>query len=151
MKSVQHPQRRRGQADREHDVEKIAPGQLDDCERVLLSIAERAGAAELQPGGGGVTGARELMCRAARVRPHLAIKAARDRGWSHTRRSSASSPTHRVPPRSILEHFGRRHRGPDRRCCSVCHPDEALTGPPPRRLPRQDAGAGASSRAGWEA
>ena len=108
-------------------VAEIAPGELDDEERVLLSIAERAGAAELQPGARGVlrvhlTG--QLDGRAA----YQAIKAARDRGWEAYRAIERfianGSECHR---RQILEHFGDSTREPlTGRCCSVCDPDPEL-------------------------
>ncbi len=58
----------------------IGHGELADRERMLLSIAERAGAVELEPGG------REglLVHPTGRGSPRqagAAIKAARDRGW----------------------------------------------------------------------
>ncbi len=105
----------------------IAPGELDDCERVLLSIAERAGAAELQPGARGVlrvglTG--RLDGRAA----YGAIKAAKDRGWESYRaieRFIANAEECRR--RQILEHFGDSQEGArEGRCCSVCDPDPEL-------------------------
>jgi ATP-dependent DNA helicase RecQ len=105
----------------------IAPGELDDGERVLLSIAERAGAAELEPGARGVlrvslTG--RLDGRAA----YMAIKAAKDRGWESYRaieRFIANGSECRR--RQILEHFGDSQAGAlTGRCCSVCAPDREL-------------------------
>ncbi len=105
----------------------IAPRELDDTERVLLSIAERAGAAELQPGARGVlrvslTG--ELDGHAA----YQAIKAAKDRGWESYRaieRFIANGSECRR--RQILEHFGDSQEGArEGRCCSVCNPDPEL-------------------------
>jgi ATP-dependent DNA helicase RecQ len=112
---------------REGPVAEIAPGELDDSERVLLSIAERAGAAELQPGARGVLRVRltgELDGRAA----YAAIKAAKDRGWESYRaieRFIANGSNCRR--RQILEHFGDSQESPrDGRCCSVCDPDPEL-------------------------
>ncbi len=108
-------------------VVEIAPRELDDTERVLLSIAERASAAELQPGTGGVlrvslTG--ELDGHAA----YQAIKAAKDRGWESYRaieRFIANGSECRR--RQILEHFGDSQEGArEGRCCSVCDPDPEL-------------------------
>ncbi len=101
----------------------LAPGELADEERVLLSIAERAGAAELEPGARGVLRVRltgRLDGRAA----HQALKAARDRGWESYRaieRFIANDEECRR--RQILEHFGDAQQGvPEGRCCSVCDP-----------------------------
>ncbi len=108
-------------------VVEIAPGELDDTERVLLSIAERAGAAELQPGARGVLRVRltgQLDGRAA----YAAIKSAKDRGWESYRaieRFIANAAECRR--RQILEHFGDPQEGPrEGRCCSVCDPDPEL-------------------------
>jgi ATP-dependent DNA helicase RecQ len=105
----------------------IAPGELDDSERVLLSIAERSGAAELQPGARGVLRVRltgQLDGRAA----YAAIKAAKDRGWESYRaieRFIANASECRR--RQVLEHFGDSQEGPrEGRCCSVCDPDPEL-------------------------
>jgi ATP-dependent DNA helicase RecQ len=112
---------------REGEVAEVAPGELDDSERVLLSIAERAGAAELQPGARGGLRVRltgELDGRAA----YAAIKAAKDRGWESYRaieRFIANGSDCRR--RQILEHFGDSQESPrDGRCCSVCDPDPEL-------------------------
>jgi len=105
----------------------LAPGELADEERVLLSIAERAGAAELEPGARGGLRVRltgRLDGRAA----HQALKAARDRGWESYRaieRFIANDDECRR--RQILEHFGDPQQGvPEGRCCSVCDPDPEL-------------------------
>jgi ATP-dependent DNA helicase RecQ len=121
-----YTQRLRGRAAQDMTVD-IAPGELDDRERVLLSIAERAGAAELQPGGGGVLQVR-LTGRGSPRAAYQAIKAARDRGWESYRaieRFIANGSECRR--RQILDHFGDAQAGaPTGRCCSVCQPDEAL-------------------------
>jgi ATP-dependent DNA helicase RecQ len=105
----------------------IGHGELDDRDRVLLSIAERAGAVELAPGG-----ARGLLARpTGQGSPRLAwaaIKTARDRGWesyrSIERYMSGSSSCRR---RQILDHFGDDSpAAPTERCCDVCDPDPAL-------------------------
>jgi ATP-dependent DNA helicase RecQ len=108
-------------------VAEVAPRELDDTERVLLSIAERAGAAELEPGARGVLRVRltgELDGRAA----YQAIKAAKDRGWDSYRaieRFIANGSECRR--RQILEHFGDSQEGArEGRCCSVCDPDPEL-------------------------
>jgi ATP-dependent DNA helicase RecQ len=108
-------------------VVEIAPRELDDTERVLLSIAERAGAAVLQPGARGVLQVRltgDMDGRAA----YQAIKAAKDRGWESYRaieRFIANGSECRR--RQILEHFGDKKEGKrEGRCCSVCDPDREL-------------------------
>jgi ATP-dependent DNA helicase RecQ len=109
------------------EVVAIGHGELGERERVLLSIAERAGAVELEPGG------RDglLVTVTGRGRPRAAyeaIKAAKDRGWESYRsieRFIASSEKCRR--RQILDHFGDAQEGmPTGRCCDVCDPDPAL-------------------------
>jgi ATP-dependent DNA helicase RecQ len=108
-------------------VVEIAPRELDDTERVLMSIAERAGAAELQPGARGILRVRltgDMDGRAA----YQAIKSAKDRGWESYRaieRFIANGQECRR--RQILEHFGDKKEGErEGRCCSVCDPDREL-------------------------
>jgi RecQ family ATP-dependent DNA helicase len=104
-------------------------GELDEPSRVLLSIAERAGAAELAPGSRGgllVT----LTGRGSTREAHAAIRVARNRVWeayhSIERYSSSTGVCRR---RQILEHFGDREGGsPSGRCCDVCDPDPLLAG-----------------------
>jgi ATP-dependent DNA helicase RecQ len=105
----------------------IGHGDLGERERVLLSVAERAGAVELQPGG------RDglLVTLTGKGSPRLAqtaIQAARNRGWESYRsieRYSAEGQTCRR--RQILDHFGdRAHGAPTGRCCDVCDSDLAL-------------------------
>lgn len=135
-------------------VVELAPGELDDRERVLLSIAERAGAAELQPGRGGVLRVR-LTGRGSPRLAWQAIKVARDRGWESYRAiESFIADAHSCRRRRILEHFGDAQAGaPEGRCCDVCHPDPELervarSAPPPAARVR---GRGPRLRAGdWE-
>ena len=105
----------------------IAPRELDDSERVLLSIAERAGAAELQPGARGVLRVR-LTGQLDGSAAYGAIKAAKDRGWESYRaieRFIANADECRR--KQILEHFGDSQEGArEGRCCSVCDPDPEL-------------------------
>jgi ATP-dependent DNA helicase RecQ len=128
----------------------IGHGELGERARVLLSIAERAGAVELEPGGSDgllVT----LTGRGSPRKAYAAIKAARDRGWEAYRsieRYSANGMTCRR--RQILDHFGDRAQGaPTGRCCDVCDPDvalaQALVAAP--ASPRRTRGVGAG-RAG---
>jgi len=105
----------------------IGHGELGERDRVLLSIAERAGAAELAPGGSEGL----LVTLTGRGSPSLAgaaIRAARDRAWqayrSIERYSSGSELCRR---RQMLEHFGDQHgAAPTVRCCDVCEPDDQL-------------------------
>jgi ATP-dependent DNA helicase RecQ len=106
---------------------RIGHGQLDERERVLLSIAERAGAVELEPGGHDgllVT----LTGRGSPSRAYAAIRAATDRGWEAYRSIERfSADGHTCRRRQILDHFGDSALGaPTGRCCDVCEPDTAL-------------------------
>jgi ATP-dependent DNA helicase RecQ len=96
-------------------------------ERVLLSIAERAGAVELQPGGPEGLLVR-LTGEGSPRKAYAAIKAAKDRGWDAYRsieRFISSAETCRR--RQILDHFGDDEPcAPDVRCCDVCEPDAPL-------------------------
>jgi ATP-dependent DNA helicase RecQ len=105
----------------------IGHGDLGERQRVLLSVAERAGALELQPGGHDGL----LVTLTGKGSPRLAqtaIQAARNRGWEAYRsieRYSAEGQTCRR--RQILDHFGdRADAAPTGRCCDVCDPDIAL-------------------------
>jgi ATP-dependent DNA helicase RecQ len=105
----------------------IGHGALGERERVLLSVAERAGAVELQPGGSDGL----LVTLTGRGSPHraqAAIAAARNRGWESYRSIERfSSDGQRCRRRQILDHFGDGERGrPTGRCCDVCDPDAAL-------------------------
>jgi RecQ family ATP-dependent DNA helicase len=124
---LDRPDRPASAAGVEQPVATIGHGQLGERERVLLSIAERAGAVRLQPGGADgllVT----LTGKGSPRLAHAAIKAARDRGWEAYRsieRFSADGQTCRR--RQILEHFGDAEPpAPSGRCCDVCDPDSAL-------------------------
>ena len=117
--------RLRGEADGE--VLAIGHGELSERQRVLLSIAERAGAVELQPGGRDGLLVR-LTGRGSPRKAQLAIREARDRSWESYRsieRFSAEAEVCRR--RQILDHFGDPEAClPTVRCCDVCEPDEAL-------------------------
>ncbi|HEY3759846.1 MAG TPA: ATP-dependent DNA helicase RecQ [Solirubrobacteraceae bacterium] len=105
----------------------IGPGELGERERVLLSIAERAGAAELSPGAGG--GLRvELTGRGSPRAAYAAIRSAKDRGWESYRSIERyMTAGGRCRRRQILDHFGDREEGaPSGRCCDVCDPDPQL-------------------------
>jgi ATP-dependent DNA helicase RecQ len=105
----------------------IGHGELGERERVLLSIAERAGAVELRPGGPEGLLVR-LTGQGSPRRAYEAIKSARDRGWESYRSIEqfiSSGETCRR--RQILDHFGDDEPcAPEVRCCDVCEPDGAL-------------------------
>ena len=123
-------------ADVERFVSRVARAATDgvlqcfppgDEDRVLLSIAERAGAIELEPAGGGrirlrLTGGLDAGAAGR------AIRVARDRGWEAYRaieRFMGSDGGCRR--RALLDHFGDPSPGaPVGRCCDVCDPDPAL-------------------------
>jgi ATP-dependent DNA helicase RecQ len=111
----------------EEGVAAIGHGELAERERVLLSIAERAGAVELRPGGPEGLLVR-LTGRGSPRKAYEAIKAARNRGWESYRsieRYISTGQTCRR--RQILDHFGDEEPcAPEVRCCDVCEPDTAL-------------------------
>ena len=105
----------------------IGHGELGERPRVLLSIAERAGAVRLAPGGAdGLlvtltgTGSSRLAAQA--------ISAARNRGWESYRSIERyGAQGEQCRRRQILDHFGDDEPcAPTGRCCDVCEPDEAL-------------------------
>jgi ATP-dependent DNA helicase RecQ len=105
----------------------IGHGELDERERVLLSIAERAGAVELRPGGPEGLLVR-LTGQGSPRKAYEAIKVARDRGWASYRSIEqfiSSGQTCRR--RQILDHFGDDEPClPEVRCCDVCEADAEL-------------------------
>jgi ATP-dependent DNA helicase RecQ len=109
------------------DVLAIGHGELGERQRVLLSIAERAGAVELAPNGSDGLLVR-LTGKGSPRLAQAAIRAARDRGWeayrSIERYSTGAEACRR---RQILDHFGDPETGrPTGRCCDVCDADPAL-------------------------
>jgi ATP-dependent DNA helicase RecQ len=119
--------RRGAERDADGEVATVGHGELGERDRVLLSIAERAGAVELAPAGHDGLLVR-LTGRGSPRRAYAAIKAARDRGWesyrSIERYMTGDGSCRR---RQILDHFGDEQ--PARatgRCCDVCDPDAAL-------------------------
>jgi ATP-dependent DNA helicase RecQ len=105
----------------------IGPGELFERDRVLLSIAERAGAVELAPGVGGGLRVR-LTGQGSPRMAYQAIKAAKDRGWESYRSIERYMARGEVcRRRQILDHFGDSQQGaPEGRCCDVCDPDPEL-------------------------
>jgi ATP-dependent DNA helicase RecQ len=108
-------------------IAEVRHGELGERERLLLSIAERAGAALLEPGLGGRLRV-ELTGRGSPRAAYQAIKAAKDRGWEAYRaieRFISNSTACRR--RQILDHFGDGEAcGPIVRCCDVCESDVEL-------------------------
>jgi ATP-dependent DNA helicase RecQ len=104
----------------------VGHGELSDRERVLLSIAERAGALELAPGRGGTLAVR-LTGRGSPRKALLAIRAAKDRAWESYRSIEGFITRPVCRRRQILDRFGDASEGaPSGRCCDVCDPDGAL-------------------------
>jgi len=105
----------------------IGHGELGERDRVLLSVAERAGAVKLSPAGRDGLLVR-LTGQGSPRMAQTAITAARNRGWEAYRsieRFSSDGETCRR--RQILDHFGDRAAGaPTGRCCDVCDTDAEL-------------------------
>ncbi len=147
---------RRGAVD---EVVAIGRGELTDRERILLSIAERAGAVELRPGEEGGLRVR-LTGQGSPRMARAAIQAARNRGWESYRSiEQYMSGAALCRRRQILDHFGDPSPGtPSGRCCDVCDPDPELeramrAGPGPTRRHRgarvgRDAGPAVGEQAG---
>jgi ATP-dependent DNA helicase RecQ len=132
----------------------IGHGELGERERVLLSVAERAGAVELRPAGRDGLLVR-LTGQGSPRMAQTAIQAARNRGWEAYRsieRFSSDGETCRR--RQILDHFGDGAAGaPTGRCCDVCDPDLELArvlreAPTSARRTRGTGGAGSTQGAG---
>ncbi|MGO9320633.1 MAG: RecQ family ATP-dependent DNA helicase [Solirubrobacteraceae bacterium] len=135
------------------DAVTIGHGDLGERQRVLLSVAERAGAVELEPGGHDGLLVR-LTGRGSPRMAQTAIQAARNRGWESYRsieRFSSDGQTCRR--RQILDHFGDSAQGaPTGRCCDVCDPDveleQALLAAPASARRARGAGSGGRSAGG---
>ena len=100
---------------------------LGERDRVLLSIAERSGAVELEPAGHDGLLIR-LTGQGSPRKAFAAIKVARDRGWDAYRSIERYMTSGEIcRRRQILDHFGDDEPGrPTGRCCDVCEPDRAL-------------------------
>ncbi|HEX5224798.1 MAG TPA: RecQ family ATP-dependent DNA helicase, partial [Solirubrobacteraceae bacterium] len=117
----------------EDGVVAIGHGQLSDRARVLLSIAERAGAVELEPAGHEGLLVRPTGKGSPR-RAQAAIRAAQDRSWEAYRSIERYMSANTCRRAQILEHFGDeralgergRAGAPEGRCCDVCSPDPGL-------------------------
>jgi ATP-dependent DNA helicase RecQ len=115
----------------------------DERERILLSIAERAGAVELEPGSSGALRVR-LTGQGDPRKAYQAIKAAKDRGWESYRAIERFiSNGQQCRRRQILDHFGDYEEGrPSGRCCDVCEPDSELAAAVQRALEKPAAREG---------
>jgi RecQ family ATP-dependent DNA helicase len=115
---------RRGAAD---GIAALGRRELGDRDRVLLSIAERSGAVELEPADYDGLLVR-LTGQGSPRKASAAIRVARDRGWdayhSIERYMTSGEICRR---RQVLDHFGDEEPGrPTGRCCDVCEPDAGL-------------------------
>lgn len=108
-------------------IASIGHGDLGERDRVLLSIAERAGAVELEPAGRDGLLVR-LTGEGSPRKAFAAIKASKDRGWDSYRSIERYMTTGELcRRRQILDHFGDPEPvRPTGRCCDVCDPDAAL-------------------------
>jgi ATP-dependent DNA helicase RecQ len=127
------------------------PALPDERERILMSIAERAGAVELAPGNRGALRVR-LTGQGDPRKAYQAIKAAKDRGWESYRAIERFiSNGEQCRRRQILDHFGDYEEGrPTGRCCDVCEADGELVAAVARALdkPAARASTGRRVRAG---
>ena len=149
----------RARAD-EEGVATIGHGELGERDRMLLSIAERAGAVRAAAPAGPAACSRAPPAPAARAWLRPRSRPSKNRGWesyrSIERYMSGASQCRR---RQILDHFGDRSpTAPSGRCCDVCDPDPALAralsatpgrrprggGPPRARRARAQARPGRS-------
>jgi ATP-dependent DNA helicase RecQ len=105
----------------------VGHGDLGERDRVLLSIAERAGAVELEPAGADGLAVR-LTGRGSPREAAAAIQASRNRGWDAYRSiEQYMTSGAKCRRRQILDHFGDDEPGrPTVRCCDVCDADAAL-------------------------
>ncbi len=140
--------RRRG----EGEQATVGHGELGERDRVLLSIAERAGAVVLEPGGRDgllVT----LTGQGSPRKAWAAISEAKNRGWESYRSIERyMSGGERCRRRQILDHFGDAEQcRPSGRCCDVCDPDLELVQAMQRTLAkgaRRRGGRAESTRMG---
>jgi len=117
----------------------------DDSERILLAIAERAGACEIEPAPGGRL-AILLGASLSRSRAQAECRVARDRGWRAYRAVEEFSFADACRRRMLLDHFGDpAPTRPEGRCCDVCDPDGWL--PDPETIPIRSRSRGRRSGA----
>ncbi len=120
----------------------IGRGELSDRDRLLLSVAERAGAAVMEPGAGGGLVVRLTGVGSSRE-AQRALQAARDRGWQAYRSIERFVSNAQVcRRRQILDHFADpQETAPLGRCCDLCDPDVELIQAAARPLAARRAGA----------
>jgi ATP-dependent DNA helicase RecQ len=125
----------------------VGPGELGERERVLLSVAERAGALELEPGAAGALHVR-LTGQGSPRAAQQAIRAAKDRGWeAYKSIERYMAGGERCRRRQILDHFGDLDEAaPGGRCCDVCDPDPELVEAASAAAPRRRSPGGARPR-----
>jgi ATP-dependent DNA helicase RecQ len=137
----------------EGDIATVGHRDLGERDRVLLSIAERSGAVELEPAGHDGLLIR-LTGQGSPRKAFAAIKVARDRGWDAYRSIERYMTSGEIcRRRQILDHFGDDEPGrPTGRCCDVCEPDGALVAAAnaPVKATRARRGASAGGGAGGE-
>jgi superfamily II DNA helicase RecQ len=120
----------------------LDPG--DDRNRILLAVAERAGALTLAPGAGGRVSVQLTSGQIDRGRVSQLCRAATDRRWQSYRSIERYASTgDRCRRRQLLDHFGDQTPGaPLGRCCDVHDPPDWV--PPisakPKKLPVQEDG-----------
>jgi len=109
------------------EIATVGRRELGERDRVLLSIAERSGAVELEPAD--YDGLLIRLTGQGSPRKALAaIKVARERGWDAYRSIERYMTSGEIcRRRQILDHFGDDEPGcPTGRCCDVCETDAAL-------------------------
>jgi ATP-dependent DNA helicase RecQ len=120
---------RRLRSDADSDGAVTIDNPRDDADRVLLAIAERAGACTVVPASGGRL-LVELASALSRSRARAECRVARDRGWRAYRAVEAFSFSETCRRRMLLDHFGDPTAGSATgRCCDVCDPDGWLPAP----------------------
>jgi ATP-dependent DNA helicase RecQ len=119
--------RRGAESTPDGEIAIVGHGELGERDRVLLSIAERAGAVELEPAGADGL-AVKLTGQGSPRKAAAAIQASRNRGWDAYRSiEQYMTSGAKCRRRQILDHFGDDEPGrPTVRCCDVCDADAAL-------------------------
>jgi ATP-dependent DNA helicase RecQ len=115
----------------------------DDRDRILLAIAERAGALTLQPGQGNRIRVHLTSGNIDRAKVSQLCRAAADRRWQSYRSIEHYAATgDRCRRRQLLDHFGDKTPGaPTGRCCDVHDPPTWLppiTAAPKKLAPVED-------------
>jgi superfamily II DNA helicase RecQ len=100
----------------------------DDRDRILLAVAERAGALTLAPGSGNRVRVTLTPGQTDRARVAQLCRAATDRRWQSYRSIEHYAATgDRCRRRQLLDHFGDPTPGaPTGRCCDVHDPPDWL-------------------------